>query len=99
MVPGVLPRAVTGCPFGARNWFLDTARGPFATPEALKRVARGREAHPGKRRKGSPTPEGLQEGAEIFAPPSGCVPSNPQEPRVGAFAPTRGYRLQRLRRN
>jgi hypothetical protein len=67
-------------------------------PEALKRIARGRAAHPGKRRKRSPTLEGLQPGAEIFAPPSGCVPIKTQEPRVGAFAPTRGYRLQRLRR-
>jgi hypothetical protein len=52
----------------------------FRTPEALKRVARGREAHPGKRRKGSPTLEGLQEGAGIFAPPSGCVRLNMQDP-------------------
>ena len=74
------------------------ARGQRPTPEALKRVARGREAHPGKRRKRSPTLEGLQQGVGIFAPPSGCVLINTQEPRVGAVAPTRGYRLQRLRR-
>ncbi len=58
----------------------------------------GVASHPGKRRKRSPTLEGLQQGAEIFAPPSGCVPFNTQKPRVGAVAPTRGYPLQRLRR-
>ena len=35
---------------------------------------------------------------ESFAPPSGCGSLSTRFPRVGAFAPTRGYRLQRLRR-
>ena len=76
-------------------------------PEASCQNAGGVEAgsqygvakrNPGKRRKRSPTLEGLQQGVGIFAPPSGCVLINTQEPRVGAVAPTRGYRLQRLRR-
>ncbi len=33
-----------------------------------------------------------------FARPSGCVSCFTRFPRVGAFAPTRGYRLKRLRR-
>ncbi len=88
-----------GHPAFRRSSQSPVPRGQRSTPEALKRVARGREAHPGKRKNGSPTLEGLQQRGGRFAPPSGCVLVKTREPRVGEVAPTRGYRLQRLRRN
>jgi hypothetical protein len=73
--------AFTGsCQFPVASSQVPAWSGVFATPEALKRVARGREAHPGKRREGSSTLEGLQQEAEIFAPPSGCELLHTQDP-------------------
>jgi hypothetical protein len=63
---------------------LQTVRGRKAMPRGIWWV----EIQPGT----------VCRGWESFAPPSGCGSLFTRFPRVGAFAPTRGYRLQRLRR-
>ena len=98
MAPGVPPRAVTGCPFGARNGSLDTARGPFATPEALKRVAGGAQRTPGNGRRDHQPWRGCSRERRSSYRLRGASPSPRKTPgrRIRANP---GYPLQRLRRD
>ncbi len=68
---------------------LESGNSPPGTPEALKPVARRREAIPRVTRWREFQPWRGCRGWRFFAPPSGCGSIFARFPRVGAFAPTR----------
>ena len=83
---------------GVASCELPDSRCLFATPEALKRVARGREAIPRETAAGIINPGGVAAGNGDLRTAFGVRAHQHARPRVGAVAPTRGYRLQCLRR-